>query len=84
MSRSLRIALAIGALSAAATALPVQAQLHGDWPSDTPWSTAVDSTSAHVEHGGARPSPASLGAPRGDLRRDVAEASRGLPPHRNP
>lgn len=81
MSCLIRIALATCVLSTAAIALPAQAQLHGDWPSDAPWSTARDNATAHAERAGAHPSPASLDVPRGDLRRDVAEASRSLPPH---
>lgn len=81
MSSSIRIALAICALSTAAIALPAQAQLHGDWPVDAPWSTTHDGAAAQAERVGAHPSPASLSVPRGDLRRDVAEASRSLPPH---
>ncbi|MGI4856265.1 MAG: hypothetical protein ACRYHA_04945 [Janthinobacterium lividum] len=79
MSCSIRIALAICALSTAALALPAQAQLHGDWPADAPQSTIREGVSAHAERVGAHSASAALDVPRGDLRRDVSEASRSLP-----
>ena len=81
MSCSIRIVLATCALVAAAAAFPAQAQLHGDWPTDAPWSTARNTAATQAERANAHASPAALDAPRGDLRRDVAEASRDLPPH---
>lgn len=82
MSRSTRIALAISTLSTVFLAAPAYPQSQAGAPMNVKWSTSGADATSRPGPAGAPPSAASLGAPRGDLRRDVSEASRTPPPRR--
>lgn len=55
------------------------AQFRGEWPGDVRAPRAGDMKSPHAERMVARPGGDELSIPRGDLRKDVYDASRDLP-----
>ncbi len=75
MKRSIRTIAALLAVACPLAAAPLHAQLHGDWPSDPHWRDAGDVSSPRPEHMALHGSNNALGVPRGDLRKDVADAS---------
>lgn len=56
---------------------PAMAQLHGDWPSDVHFTRVSDASPSHSgRFDGRGGSDSRMDVPRGDLRKDVADAAR--------
>jgi hypothetical protein len=60
-------------------ASPAYAQLRGEWPADSRIPRAGEVKSPQSERVVARPTGDEQAIPRGDLRKDVSDASRDLP-----
>jgi hypothetical protein len=58
---------------------PAYAQLRGEWPAESRMPRAGEVKPPQAERAVARPVGDELVIPRGDLRKDVSDASRDLP-----
>lgn len=58
---------------------PAMAQLRGDWPTDVHLTRVSDSGPTRADHFNLRSNDNRVDVPRGDLRKDVADAARTDP-----
>jgi len=76
MKSIMRIFVVIVLLSSSLLMHPANAQLHGNWPSDPHWQMNDHAQSPSEKRINNRQSDNAPGIPRGDLRKDVSDASR--------
>jgi len=55
---------------------PAMAQLRGDWPTDVHLTRVSDANISHADRFDVHANDARADVPRGDLRKDVADAAR--------
>jgi len=79
--RRLHVAVAATALIASSLLVmsPAMAQLRGDWPTDVHLTRVSDADPSHADRFNVRGSDNRVDVPRGDLRKDVADAARTDP-----
>lgn len=70
------LAAALLLTSSLLLAHPANAQLRGDWPTDIHLTRVSDANASQANHFSVRDSDNRVSVPRGDLRKDVADAAR--------
>jgi hypothetical protein len=78
VTRRLYVAVATTALvlSSFVVIHPAMAQLRGDWPTDVHLTRVSDANVPHADRFDVHANDARAEVPRGDLRKDVADAAR--------
>lgn len=82
MNSLMRISTVVALLSGALMMHTADAQLHGNWPNDPRWQNSEHAAQPSAQRVNNRQSDNTLGIPRGDLRKDVSDASREQPVRR--